>query len=737
MARRQHGPHHIAQYAATALFLAGCGDTIVAPPAWDPNRGSESESGPPAGPDLATAGSDVGVTDETDETGGTGGTGGTDDIELGFTYTIEVLLDGQPAAGVTVSQGGAIQTWITEDDGRATVTVDREIPGSHAFFASHPDARILSVRVPDEASDEVITINLNRVAEGDNEAYIFQEAGSPTNRQTSAYCAHCHKALSENWWASPHRSAASSAVVQDIYAGVSTALHDESSCTQAGGRWWTGIEPGTGEPTDRCYIGQGTLPDLNAGCGDTAPCDETAVAFGGCADCHAPGINGKLGGRDLLEARGSEFSDGVHCDVCHKVESINPDGAPGIAGRLVIKRPTEESLSPSLGQWLPLTYGPYTDVSNPRMGSVARDFFRGPELCSGCHQLDQPVLLEGESADLDRWPDGRIPIHSTYEEWLEGPLNPSAPCTSCHMPPDVDQINSSDFNTSFSPNAGSGWPRPPGAVREHSWVGPRTPESGMLELAAAIFIDKQITGNQLETTITVKNVGPGHAIPTGEPMRSLVVQVEARCADTALAAVGGDAIPGFSGALDRRESPEDWSTWPSASVGDVVRVITLQGGWYDYHGPLRFGDGSFTAQEKGMPIEAVVGMSTITAVNGDQVTFDTPLPVGDVAYRGTAGLFAVTPNHAGVSLAGAPGFAFARVLSDPQGAIMVPHYRAIDVVSDNRLRPQESWTSTHVFQTTCAEPTVHAVLIHQAYPTAIARERGWDATPKVMVNTWK
>ena len=91
------------------------------------------------------------------------------------------------------------------------------------------------------------------------------------------------------------------------------------------------------------------MPTLNEGCGEDGPCDGVAENTGGCADCHAPGINGALGGRDLLEATGYAYSYGVHCDVCHKVEDIDLDAAPGVAGRLKILRPTEASPSPGCG----------------------------------------------------------------------------------------------------------------------------------------------------------------------------------------------------------------------------------------------------------------------------------------------------------------------------------------------------------------------------------------------------
>ena len=504
-----------------------------------------------------------------------------------------------------------------------------------------------------------------------------------------------------------------------------------------GGNWWLGIEPGTGEAKHRCYIGQGTLPDLNPDCGDSESCDDRAEKFGQCADCHAPGIDGKLGGRDLLEATGVAHESGVHCDICHKVESIDMEAEPGVAGRLKILRPSDMGI-PAFGTWAPLTFGPDPDVINPRMGSVERSFFREAEFCAGCHQQDQEVLLPAETIDTGRWPDGRLPVHSTYEEWREGPLAESTPCASCHMPPS-SELNGSDLHNPELATAGTGWARPAGQVREHSWVGPRTPESKMLELAAAVFIDKEVVDGELRANLRVKNVGPGHALPTGEPMRSMVLYVEARCGDERLVATGGDAVPDFGGYKERKESPADWTRWDEAKVGDVVRVIGYGEGWHDYNGHGPFGDdGSFSPEEKGMRVENVLGMATIVSIDEGVATFDRPLPSGDVAYLGTPDRLADGVDPDGIfAVAGAPGFAFARVMVGPEGEKMVPHYRAVDVASDNRLLPQKSWTSEHTFEASCESPTVRAILVHRAYPISLIEERGWDVKETVMVDTWK
>nr|MBX2800495.1 hypothetical protein [Myxococcales bacterium] len=602
--------------------------------------------------------------------------------------TVLVTLDGQPVQA-TVTVGGQPMAHTTDADGRLVLPLQRS--GDEVVIASHDDARIRAATV--SPATEQLTVALTRFDLSDNESYVFQDPGAPDDRDTTAQCAHCHVTLNEAWHASPHRTSASNEVVHDVYAGAAAAFDTEQACTEAGGQWWTGLQPGTGAAAQRCYLGHGALPDLNADCGEAAPCDGVATQTGGCADCHAPGIDGALGGRDLLEATGFAYDYGVHCDVCHKVESLDVGAEAGVAGWLRIVRPSEAPTIAGLAEQ-PLQFGPYDDVPHPRMGSVHRSFFHEAVLCGGCHELHQPVLVPGQTADPVRWPTGRLPIHTTFSEWLEGPISPQSPCQSCHMPPDPTVGNSSDLGNEFDVEPGlvGGWYRPPGSVRAHSWVGPRQRDSGMLELAVALDLEVEAGKSEVLARVTVSNVGAGHAIPTGEPLRSLLVLVEATCGGEALEPLSGDVLPGWAGALDERSSAVDWSVWPGASVGDQVVVVRRPGGFRDYQGPGVFGDGTFAAADKGLPLEVWAGRSTVVGVSGDAVTFDAPLPAGDVAYRVVASR--LPSDGEGVSArAGAPGFAYARVLADAEGRPMAPHHRAVDVVSDNRLMPQRSATS--------------------------------------------
>lgn len=618
---------------------------------------------------------------------------------------VEVLvtLDDMPAADTLVLQGGTEVHQRTNASGVAFVTIDRAVAGDVWILASHPMARIWGHEIPDD-NDGPIVIALEQFDPSDNERYIYQDPGEPDRRPNTAQCGHCHQTTNDSWFDSPHRTSASNPRLQDLYAGVAAAFADEGACAAAGGLW--------SRFNSRCELGDGVLDRLGGG-------------FGACADCHAPGIDGRAGGRDLRDATGVALDYGVHCDVCHHVESVDLTAAAGVAGRLKIARPLEEGpFSLGGGGFLPVTFGPDHDVPNPKMGMVQRDHFRDSIICAGCHQLDQAALVPNQALDPTRWPQGTIPVHSTYQEWRQGPLATSAPCQSCHMPPDPLVANAGDFQRFPFASLGiqGGFLRPAGAVRQHSWIGPRAEGSGILELAAALFVAKRVQAGLLTAEVTVRNVGCGHALPTGEPMRSLVLTVEARCGTDLQPPVGGDAVPDFGGYLASADAGADWSRWPSAQVGDGVRVVRRAGGHHDYAGFGPFSDGTFDAAAKGMPVERYAGTSSVTAVHADgTVDFDQPLPAGDRAYL-----------VKGAALAGAPGFAFARVLSGASGERMVPHYLAVDVASDNRLLPQQRWTSTHEFAVSCADPTVRAVLRHRQVPFGVAMTRGWDLGDRVM-----
>ncbi len=612
-----------------------------------------------------------------------------------------VTLDGVPAPDTTVLQGGAKGRWITDENGEVTITVDLSVVGDIEVMGSRADARIQGEIVRDDDYADTagaFLVELARFDTSDNPAYLFQDPGEGEWAESNTeVCLHCHRTLHEEWTLSAHRTATRNITVQDVYQGTALAL-DEADC--ADGVWTSVVEPGSGQALDACVVEEDArgLPE-----------------YGACANCHAPGIDGDIGGRDLLDATGIAYDNGVHCDVCHRVESVDVTQAPGVGGVLHLLRPTEEPLSPALGAWAPLTFGPYDDVPNPRMGAVQRTFFEDAELCAGCHEAVIPPT--GGAIDPARWPSGSLPFHTTFTEWQAGPMNPSSPCQTCHMPPKPEAANAADLDPETESGVGvaGGWYRDPGSVQSHGFFGPRQPDAGFLSLAATVSVSLAEASGELVATVVTKNVAAGHRIPTGEPMRALLLQVTATCEGEPLPAVGGDVLPAWAGAAEERGADEDWTRWPAAEVGEQLAVVTDLGGWVDYEGYGAFGDGTFTAEQKGLPTEGLVGVVTVTEVAGDgTVTTEPALPLGDRVYR-------LIPT----ALAGTPGWAFARVTANSAGEVMVPHAFATDIVSDNRLAPQQSWTSTHRFEACAAGATVTATLVHRNYPWAEATARGW------------
>src|SRR5262249_34139750 len=162
---------------------------------------------------------------------------------------------------------------------------------------------------------------------------------SVVHDNNTSYCGHCHTTFAKQFVGSMHARATSSPLVQDLYAGVSEAFASAAVCTAAGGTWRTGLVPGTAATTiSKCYLGGGVLPHLNPGCGGGGqlacggpplPAAQAPAAFGRCADCHAPGIDGVAGGRNLHDAVGVTFDNGRQCDVCHHVRDVDLTKPPG------------------------------------------------------------------------------------------------------------------------------------------------------------------------------------------------------------------------------------------------------------------------------------------------------------------------------------------------------------------------------------------------------------------------
>jgi hypothetical protein len=672
-----------------------------------------------------------------------------------------VVTDGeQPVEGAVVMQAGGAPALTTGPDGSYTIELTKAIAGTPTVVATKMGYRTIGVEFL-ELPARPVEIALKYVTPPDNPAYVYRDPGTgdPAIDNSTAYCGHCHTTFTAQFQTSAHAKATRDPLVQDLYAGVSGAYATQAECEGAGGVWRVGLVPGTAASSAaKCYLGGGVLPDLNAQCGGPGQlaCDDPALpvaskptAFGRCADCHAPGIDGPAGGRSLHEAVGLSFENGVHCDVCHKVRDIDLSQPPGVAGRLVLQRPSDKVSEEPGAAVVQVMFGPLLDVPNEFMGGSYQPKFATSEFCGGCHEQKQEALLPGSALDPARWPDG-LPTHSTFSEWSEGAFNtPGTQCQFCHMPEDdTGLLSTLDVTDASNASITFGFLRPPGQIRKHTFRGPLEGSPRLIDGAAAVFLTASSDGADVTAQITIKNVLAGHAIPSGEPMRALVLVVRADACNAPMRSSGGMTLDDFAGAGAQGAVGADVAiagasvTWAAgaarAKPGDVLRVVRPTGVYDDYDGIGFFANPGLTAMEKGLEIRTPVAEAAVVSAGGGTLTLDAAISAqpGDLVYLGDALAAAPADGDPSRALAGAAGYTFARVLVDPAGNRGVPHYRAVDIASDNRIAPLAEATTTHAFTIPmgCAAATVTATLLYRAIPVGLGRERGWDAVDYVMAS---
>jgi hypothetical protein len=734
-----------ASFGAALAALGAC--------AGDPDASSSSgltTSGISAG---GAGGASSSVVASAGPTAGSGGSNLPDE----FTITGVVTDGAAPLEGAIVMQGGGEPALLTGPDGAFSITLTKAIPGTPTVVAAKIGYRSRGIEF-EELPEEPVQIDIIYAAAPDNTGYVFGDPGKGSTQTdiSTKFCGHCHTTLAAQFQTSAHAKATRDPLVQDLYAGVSRAHADIASCEAAGGAWLAGKVPGTAaDVANKCYLGAGVLPDLNPGCGAPgAPsCDDPALPapqkptmFGRCADCHAAGLNGPAGGRDLLDATGIAYENGNHCDVCHHVRDVDLTKPPGTAGRLILQRPSEKLSDMPGAMVLPVVYGPLPDVPLVFMGGSYQPKFSEAEFCAGCHEQEQEALLPGASLDPARWPSG-LPTHSTFSEWTDGPFNtPGTPCQFCHMPPTLGLNNTIDVSNDSNAGIVFGFMRPPEHIRSHIFRSPLEGAPRLLDTAAAVFLGSQVVAGELTATVTIKNTGCGHALPTGEPMRALLLLVRAEACGAPMAPSGGMTLNDVGGAAAEAVLGADASiagvdlTWPAGALkakqGDVVRAVRPTGVYDDYDGIGYFSDPALTPQEKGLEVRAPVGQASVLSIGQGKLTLDAALPLqaGDIVFLGDAGPSIAIDGQASPALAGAPGYTFARVLVDPSGARGVPHFRAIDIVSDNRIAPQAEATTEHRFTVPpgCSSATLTAEVLYRPVPVHLARERGWDARDYVI-----
>ncbi len=672
------------------------------------------------------------------------GRDGGDAASPGCVGAVEVLVsyeDGAPASGAFALQAGRPpEEWATTDaDGRATVQV-RSVANSERWItAGQRGFYNVGTPMPDDACPaEVISLILEALPDADNTEFVNGEGGYFGHSATAEQCMHCHGTIGEDWNQSNHHDALSNKHTRDVFNGTAL-LAGEARCAEIGGRWEEGGVPGSekSETELHCAGTRGVLPDLNPGCGHEGerPCDHPFAdrtglsSYGACGDCHGAAMPRAVPGAvDINFAVGLSYREGITCDFCHKIDDVIAGPLAGIDGAIRLRRPSEPREIAHL-DLRPIMFGPYPDVLNPLMGGSYNPIFRDSALCSGCHEYAQPALAPEDAAlvDASRWPDG-IPVHTTYSEWQASPLSPGVRCQLCHMPVLHEPSSTFQEQGDLPASVALGWYRALGEVRRHHWpsVAALAPDVIETTLALVAF------AGAVEATATLRNLGAGHALPTGDPMRQVFVLIEATLDDVPVPAVGGRAVPDVGGWRAKGTVGDDVDVvgrsirFAGRTLDDVdasaVRFVRPTGEWDDYAGP---GVGWLsgperTPEEKGLPVHDVIGETAVDSLAGDTATLASDPPAvlpGDVVYL-------VGEDDQ----AGAAGWVYAKTLVDRDGERGVHHYRAVDVASDNRIPATGESSTRHRFPAAEAGSAlrVTARVVYRRYAVPVARAYAWD-----------
>jgi hypothetical protein len=733
-----------------ALLLAGAPLLSATSCSSGPATGTGGTGGAPTGSVSSSAHASTGAV--------ASGSGGS--APLTETFTVSgVVTDGKsPVEGALVMQGGGQPAMTTGPDGAYTITLTQAIPGTPAVVAAKIGYRAAGVEFY-ELPTGPVELALRFAAAPDNVGYLYAQPGDGDvqHDKNTTFCGHCHTTFAKQFHGSEHAESARSAELQDLYAGVSEAFPSAAACQAAGGTWRAGLVPGTASDTaSKCYLGGGVLPDLNPACGGAgqlacddpaAPAAEKPTAFGRCADCHAAGMDGKAGGRNLLDAVGVGYQEGTHCDLCHHVRDVDLSKPPGVGGALILQRPHEtQSDQPGSPVWQ-VTYGPLADVPNGFVGGSYQPGYSASTYCGACHEQKQEALVPGTALDAARWPGG-LPTHSTYSEWAASSYNtPAGQCQSCHMPKDDTGLtNSLDVTTPVDASITFGFVRAPDQIRQHTFQGALAGTPRLIDGALQLSLAAAPGGPGLAVDVQVLNKGSGHAIPSGEPMRALLLLIDADACGQALTPAAGMTLDDVAGATAAGQVGVDVTaagstlTWAAgaklAKAGDAVRVVRPTGTFEDYAGIGIFAGPGLTPAQKGVEIRTPVGEAKVLSAAGAQLTLSAALAAqaGDLVYLGDAVAAPVTDGDASRALAGRAGHTFARVLVDATGARGVPHHRGVDLASDNRLASGASATTHHGYGVPvgCAAATVTAKLVYRRSGVTLARQRGWDARDYVV-----
>lgn len=262
---------------------------------------------------------------------------------------------------------------------------------------------------------------------------------------------------------------------------------------------------------------------------------------GDCASCHAPIAQLSRHSITSLNDLSGVEKAGVDCEVCHKIQAISTSVAVPTTADVHYLRPTNG---------VRINFGPFDDSTFP--GEVP-DFgfsrlFTNSQLCATCHEARS-------------W---GVKTYETYSEWKAGPYSREGiECQDCHMRSTTHEVRFADVDK-------GGFTRTSMRLATHSMLSANSAD--LMRKAIQMDTAAVATGDGILTvTVKILNSGAGHDYPTGQPMRNLILLVQAQdSSGKPLRLVAGDRVPIWGGT---GTSSTDYAGLPGKGFAKVLQTL--------------------------------------------------------------------------------------------------------------------------------------------------------------------
>lgn len=199
-----------------------------------------------------------------------------------------------------------------------------------------------------------------------------------------------------------------------------------------------------------------------------------------CMGCHAPLA---VEGGDLQLDRKASW-EGVTCDYCHSIREVSFDGG--------VPRPKLEFGAVKSGPVKHAVSGAHATAYSP--------VHESSRVCAPCHEYRN---------------QRGFPVLSTFSEWQASRFAKEGKnCQSCHMyqvagnVADVRVVRASDAR-----------------INLHRMPGGRSVQQLNQTIKAELALTRE--GGKVRAVVGLANVAAGHYVPTGSPLRQLILEIQA------------------------------------------------------------------------------------------------------------------------------------------------------------------------------------------------------------------